>query len=70
MYKQREIYYENNLFSRYGGKKNVSSCYMIQVIKPIRDIHILRMQDKRSIDIKIYKKVMLYLKENSFILIV
>ena len=70
MSKQREIYYENDLFSRYGGKKNVSSFYMIQAIRPIRDIHILRMQDKRSIDIKIYKKVKLYLTKNSLILIV
>ena len=66
MYKQREIYYESSLYNRH---KNVSGFYMIQAIRPIRDIHILRMQDKRSIDIKIYKKVMLYLKENSFILI-
>lgn len=67
MSKQIEVYYESSLYNRH---KNVSGFYMIQAIRPIRDIHILRMQDKRSIDIKIYKKVMLYLKENSFILIV
>ena len=67
MPKQREIYYENSLYNRY---KNVSAFYIIQVIRPIRDIHVLRMQDKQSINIKIYKKIMLYLKKNSFILIV
>ena len=67
MSKQREIYYENNLFSRY---KNVSYFYIIQVIRPVRDLHVLRLQDKRNIKFKIYKEVVLYLNKNSFVFIV
>lgn len=60
MSKQREIYYESALYNKY---KNVSAFYIIQVIRPIRDIHVLRLQDKRNIKIKIYKEVVLYLKK-------
>ena len=67
MSKQREIYYEASLYNR---KKNVSSFYMIQCLKPIRDMHSLRMNDMRSIDIKIYQKTMIYLKKKSFAIIV
>lgn len=67
MSKQIKVFYENSLYNRY---KNVSYFYIIQVIRPIRDIHILRLQDKRNIKIKIYKDAALYLNKNSFILIV
>lgn len=68
MSKQSEIYYESSLL--YSRCKNVSAFYFIQVIRPIRDIHALRLQDKQSIEIKIYNKVILYLKKNSFVFII
>lgn len=67
MSKQRKIFYESYPYNSY---KNVSDFYFIQVIRPVKDIHILRMQDKQSIEIEIYKKVILYLKKISFILVV
>lgn len=63
MSKQIKVFYEGYPYSK-------SDFYFIQAIRPIKDIHILRMQDKQSIEIEIYKKVILYLKKISFILIV